>query len=83
MNFDYLLPLGLFVCLFCSCPAACGILVPQPGIQPVPPAVEAQSPNPWTTREFPYLCFFVVVLFFNIYLLAAPGLSCSTQDLVP
>ena len=32
---------------------ACGILVPQPGIKPVPPAVEVQSPNHWTTREVP------------------------------
>ena len=24
---------------------ACGILVPQPGIEPVPPAVEAWNPN--------------------------------------
>ena len=29
------------------------ILVPRPGIEPGPPAVEAQSPNYWTTREFP------------------------------
>ena len=28
------------------------ILVPQPGIEPIPPAVEAQSPNHWTTRKF-------------------------------
>ena len=32
---------------------ACGILVPQPGIKPVPPAVEVQSLNHWTTREVP------------------------------
>ena len=32
---------------------ACGILVPQPGIEPVPPAVEAQSLNHQTTREVP------------------------------
>ena len=32
---------------------ACRILVPQPGIQLGPPAVEAQSPYHWTTREFP------------------------------
>ena len=32
---------------------ACGILVPRPGIEPQPPAVEAQSPNQWTAREFP------------------------------
>ena len=32
---------------------ACGILVPRPGIEPMPPAVEAQSLNHWTTREVP------------------------------
>ena len=32
---------------------AYGILVPQPGIEPVPPAVEAWSLNHWTTREVP------------------------------
>ena len=30
-----------------------GILVPQPEIQPRPLAVRTQSPNYWTTREFP------------------------------
>ena len=35
----------------CMCWEVCGILVPQPGIKPVPPAVEARSPNHWTTRE--------------------------------
>ena len=29
---------------------ACGILVPQTGIKTVPPALEAQSLNHWTTR---------------------------------
>ena len=33
--------------------AACGILVPQPGIEPAPPAVEAWSSNYWTAREVP------------------------------
>ena len=32
---------------------ACRILVPQPGIEPSPPAVEAQSLNYWTAREVP------------------------------
>ena len=32
---------------------ACWILVPWPGSEPMPPAVEAQSPNHWTAREFP------------------------------
>ena len=31
---------------------ACEILVLQPGIEPIRPTVEAQSPNHWTTREF-------------------------------
>ena len=38
---------------------ACGILVPRPGVEPVPPAVEAQSPNHWTAREFPLLVSFL------------------------
>ena len=28
-----------------------GLLVPWPGIESMPPAVEAQSLNHWTTRE--------------------------------
>ena len=36
----------LFVCF-------CGTLVPRPGIESVPPAVEAWSLNHWTTREVP------------------------------
>jgi len=34
---------------------ACRILVPLPGSEPVPPAVEAWSPNHWTIREFPII----------------------------
>ena len=34
---------------------ACGIPVPRPGVKPKPPAVEAQSLNHWTAREFPSL----------------------------
>ena len=30
---------------------ACGILIPQPRIEPAPPALEAQSFNQWTSRE--------------------------------
>ena len=33
-------------------PPTCGILVPWPGIEAVPSAGEAQSPNHWTTKEF-------------------------------
>ena len=34
-------------------PSACGVLVPWVGIEPVPPALAAWSPNHWTTREVP------------------------------
>ena len=41
-----------------SCHVARGILIPPPGIEPVPPALEAQSLNHWTAREVPdYLIF--------------------------
>ena len=39
--------------IFWPCHMACGILVPQPGIKPAPPAVGVRSPNCWTTREVP------------------------------
>ena len=29
---------------------ACGILVPWPGIEPVPSSAEARNPNHWTAR---------------------------------
>ena len=35
------------------------ILAPGPGIKPMPPAVEAQSHNHWTSREVPDLHFLV------------------------
>ena len=38
---------------FWPCHTACGILVAQPGIKSMPPAVEALSLNHWTTREVP------------------------------
>lgn len=31
---------------------ACGILVPQPRIEPVTPSMETWRPNHWTSREF-------------------------------
>ena len=33
---------------------ACEILVPHPGIQLMPPELEAQSASHWTTSEVPY-----------------------------
>ena len=46
-----------FFLFFWLCCLACGILVPGPGIEPAPSAVKAQSPNHWTTREFPETLF--------------------------
>ena len=47
----------LFVCLFGFLffphHAARGILVLRPGIEPTPPALEAQSLNHWAAREVP------------------------------
>ena len=44
----------LFPFLFLGCTgAACRVLVPQRGIKPVPPAVEAWGLNHWTSREVP------------------------------
>ena len=39
--------------IFWSYHVACGILVLQPGIGPMPPVVEAWSLNHWTIKEFP------------------------------
>ena len=44
-----------FIHSFMPYHAACGILVPQPGIEPEPLAVKARSSNHWTAREFPGL----------------------------
>ena len=38
---------------FCPCCAACGILVPRPGIEPGLPAVKVGCLNHWTALEFP------------------------------
>ena len=53
---------------------ACGILVPQPGIETAPSAVKALSPNHWTAREFlPYKFWMIIkpmadTFFLPIYL---------------
>ena len=38
---------------FLTAPSTCEILVPQPGTEPGPPALEAWSLNHWTTKEIP------------------------------
>ena len=47
--------LFIYLFIFWSHCEACGILVLWPGIEPRPPALEAQSPNHWTTWEVPHL----------------------------
>ena len=49
--------MDFFVCFYCTT-WACRILVPQPGLESMPPAVGAWSLNHWTTREVP-LHFFL------------------------
>ena len=56
---------SFFFLFFWSCWMTCRTLVPQPGIKPMPPAVEAWSPSHWTAKEFPSTycfdyCIFVV-----------------------
>ena len=45
-----------------------------PGIEPRPPAVEAQSPNHWTAREHPYFLFYFIFigvqLIYNVVLVS-------------
>ena len=43
------------------CYVACGILVPRPGVEPTPPALEAQSFNHWTAKEIPKIKVFCSV----------------------
>ena len=42
-----------FLFFFLLSQEACEILVSQPGIEHTPPALEAQSPNHWSTKEVP------------------------------
>ena len=42
---------GCSFCFIVLGQAACGILVSQPGIEPRPPVLGAQSPNHWTAKE--------------------------------
>ena len=49
--FIYLFIYLIFLIWLCC--TACGILVPQPGIQPTSPALELWTLKHWTTREVP------------------------------
>ena len=43
---------------------ACGMLVPQTGIEPTAPALEAQNFNHWTTRKAPILLFWTNTFYY-------------------
>ena len=60
------MPFTLCVCvcvcvcvLVCVCLhfMACGTLVYQPGMEPMPPAVEMRNLNHWTAREVQYAIY--------------------------
>jgi len=49
---------------------ACGILAPQPRIEPRPRAVRVRSPNHWTVREFshPFYCVKLQFIHFSCFI---------------
>ena len=55
---------------------ACGILVPWPGIQPTPPALQAQSLKPPDYQESPHFCFFL--LFFSPFSFYSLNICCAS-----
>ena len=56
---EHWLPCKAAFFFFWLCHAACGILVPRPGIKPVSPALGAWSLNHWTAREVPKAAIFI------------------------
>ena len=56
----------LFYFIFLPHHVACGTLVPHPGIKPATPALEARSPNHWTTREVLRESL-LILRFFSVY----------------
>ena len=57
----------LFLFIFWPHLTVFGISVPHPGIEPGPPAVEAQNLNHWTTMELPMLIIFKQLYWDIIY----------------
>ena len=49
----------IIILIFWPCHVAWGILVPRPGIEPVPSALEAQNLNHWTIKEIPSLVIII------------------------
>ena len=67
VNFCLVLFQICFFIFFWPRRAACRILVPQPGIEPAPSAVKAQSPHHWTARDFPPSSFFTAFYPLHIF----------------
>ena len=68
-----------FIFFFWPHHAACGILVPWPGIKPMPPAVEVRSLNHWTTWEVPLMIQFYISGFLFLFFLHSVGPQRSTR----
>ena len=64
--------------LFWPCHVTCGVLVPWPGIEPIPQAVKVQSTNHWTARKFPAL---VLIDCFIFCLVPAWGFKVTSDEL--
>ena len=53
LNQSFLIKKNIYLCL--AMQTVCVILIPQPGIEPMPPALEAESLDHWTKRDDPKL----------------------------
>ena len=66
---------------------ACGTLAPGPGIKPVPPALESQSLNQWTTREVQKWVLWTSIFSFKTVVSSEISLisnrNCSQASLYP
>ena len=63
------LKICFYLFIFYPSQAACGSLAPGPGIEPMPPAIEAQILNHWTAKEVSFIYFkfyFIMVRAFNM-----------------
>ena len=71
---------------FRLCYAARGILIPPPGIELRPPALEAQSLNHWTTRKVPQMLSSILlsscdIVMYNKYILVfVPTSGIQTKE---
>ena len=67
-----------------SCPKACRILVPRPGIEPASPALEGRflTTGPQGKSLF-YFLFLVTLLLLFFFLFSFFAMLCSLQDLGP